>query len=222
MGIAASWMSVGGLGKAEVLERLGIVETADKICLAEQWFDRHSLGGVAELPCGRVLLVARYGDLFQPETAAKVSGGAELVMCAMEEHVMYSSAWGYADGQQLWSIDHNPNKNLDGVDVSGSPPTSLAAAIARAKRLDEEEGGADYFFSVPMDVAGEIGRYRADEDLDDFDNVVTLVELKEFAERRQRLKDREAARYAAKAARSAAWKASGGLVGAARRIFGGR
>jgi hypothetical protein len=208
MGICANWVSVAGLSKAEVLARLGLVEVGRSISLEGEWFGRGAHAGVAEWPSGRVLVLCNQ-DWFGPAVAAEVSAGAELVMCFMEEHVMVSSAYGFRDGHQLWRIDHNPEGKKVDDEAEGDLPPAYEAAMAEAAQLDRDQGGADYFFSVPCAVAGAVGGYRPDEELPGFDYVFSVVESKAVLERSAELESEEAA-----------WKASGGWVGAVRRLFG--
>ena len=214
MGANASWISAAGLSKVDLLDRLSMVETGQTISLAEQRLDRDTEAGVAVLPSGRVLIV--FGDYADSHMAAELSVGCELVLCSMSEVVMHSEAFGFKDGQELWSIVHDPSKHRHGVDASGALPSGFDEAMSKAKRGEHDD--VDYFFGVPIQLAANVGGYRADEDLGDFDNIVHLAEPMLVARNRAAM----AAEAAARAEKAAAWKASGGLAGAVKRMFGGR
>jgi len=214
MGTNASWISAAGLSKADLLDRLGMVETSQTINLAEQRLDGDTEAGVAVLSSGRILVV--FGDYADRVTAAELSVGCELVHCSMSEVVMHSEAFGFKDGEELWSIVHDPSKHRHGVDASGALPSGFDEAMSKAKRGADDD--VDYFFDVPIQIAANVGGYRADEDIGDFDNIVQVAEPKLIAQNRAAM----AAQAVARAEKAAAWKTSGGLAGAVKRLFGGR
>jgi hypothetical protein len=178
MSISASWISVEGLDRAEFLQRLGLVQTEETCSILEEWLPRRSYGGVVTPSNGRELFISRYADLAMPEVAERVSLGAQLVMCNIEEHVMVSEAYSYTDGKLDWLIQHNIDETEDEIVFKGQPPASLHLAIANAAELDRSQGGADYYFDVPMDVVGPIAGFRPDEEITTFDGTLTLVERK--------------------------------------------
>jgi hypothetical protein len=179
MGISAGWISVKGLGRGEFLARLRLTETDDTHSLVEYWLPRRSTGAVATLPNERELFVSRNGDLVALEVAERVSVGVELVMCWMDEDGLDSESYSFTNGKLDWLIRHDPKKSREHIETQGRLPASFAVALAKAEELDRIQGGADYYFDVPLDVAGPLGAFRADWDfreLSDFDGTVTLVE----------------------------------------------
>jgi hypothetical protein len=181
MGIAASWIGVRGLDRGEFLQRLRLTETGDTLKLYPKWFPRRCDGGVATLADGRQLFISSYADLAMPEFAERVSAGAQLVMCSMNEMTMFSEAFGYSDGRLEWLIRHDSAKDLRGVETTGDPPETLSAALAEADRRVQQDANVDFHFSVPMEIVGPIAGYRADDDCEGFDQEVAIVERKRKA-----------------------------------------
>jgi hypothetical protein len=182
LGIAASWITVTGLDRAEFLERLGLIETGETLDVSDDWFPRDPLcaGGVATLYDGRQIFISRYADLAAPEVAQRVSIGTNLVMCSMEEHVMHSEAYSYTDGKLDWLIRHDCNRSDDDPEImtEGRPPPTLAAALAAADEGRRAHPTTDYHFDVPIEVVGPLAGYRADPNSADesaFDQVVSIV-----------------------------------------------
>jgi hypothetical protein len=201
MGISVHWISVKGLSKAEVLQRLALMEVDETLSLVTEWpAFRLVDAATAELECGRVLVATCNGPLVDVALAERVSAGAELVTGFVEEHVMYSEACGYSDGRMVWRIVHNserdPESHPNGVEVEGALPPEFEEA------LGEEESG----FELPAAVAGLIGGFIPGYHLTGFNNVVTIAVIDGKARR---------------AAKAAARRESGGFAGALKRVLGG-
>jgi hypothetical protein len=168
MGITASWISVGGLSKAEVLARMGLEETGEVLSLAESWFDRDAVAGVAVLPSGRVLVLSD-AALCPMSTVAEVSAGCELVCAERVDTVSYVKTIGFRDGRQVWSVERN--SDLPGLfRAAGDLPPAVQSLIAADGEPDP--------YDIALRVPGEVGRYDPEEDLDGFDARVQLLQQK--------------------------------------------
>jgi hypothetical protein len=166
VGIAANWISVAGLSKAEVLARMGLEETGEVISLASRWFDGDAIAGVAELPRGRVLVLSD-DFLFPPESAAKVSAGCELIWVERVDTVSFIKTAGFRDGQQLWSVERNPDLP-ELFKATGELPLEVHSAVAARGEGDD--------YDLALSIPGQIGRYDPEEDLDGFDCYVRVLQ----------------------------------------------
>lgn len=201
MGISVSWMSIKGLPKAEVLERLALTEVDETLSLVTEWPAFRLIdAATAELGSGRVLVMSVNRPLADAALAEKVSIGAELVTGQVVEVTSYSEACGYADGQRVWRIVHSAERNTrsqpNGVEVEGALPPEFEEAL----------GDGESAFELPGAVASLIGGFQPGYHVPGFDNVVTIA-----------IKDGRAIR----AAKAAARKESGGFAGALKRMIGG-
>lgn len=136
--------------------------------------------------------------------AAELARHGPAVACAVEEHVMFSEARGYADGEESWRVTWDCEAEGDEPETSGEVPAAYAAILATAidERAKPGNEDVDFLWDVPPDLAKSICGFRHDEPLADG---ATFVEL-----RRARL---------VRKAQEAPREAGGGFW---RRLFGGR
>jgi len=158
MGVALSWIAARGLGKADMLGALGLVEVQADIepSYVEHW--------MADLPSGWTLFQAKDFMFPKPERMAAISAAGEAIACSIEEHVMYSVVRGYVRGQAVWSVDHDGGKRgVYHLDVAGSPPPEFAVLRDKLKAKQDEEGGldarADYMFELPAELSDALCGY---------------------------------------------------------------
>ena len=86
---------------------------------------------------------------------------------------MVSSVAYWKDGAQIWSVTHDAQKGDDHLDVQGEPPAGLAAIRDRLTKQQEEDGGVDFIFNIPVDLAKEMAGYSHEETPEiTFDNFV--------------------------------------------------
>lgn len=162
MGYAGSWIAVKCAREA-ALERLGLATGAE----LDPAFVPKGLA-VGDLPDGWVLVLSNeLEEAFTPQ----FSGLSELgpaVACAVEEHVMYQEARGFAGGRETWRVTHNSEDGIFHLDVSGDPPPELEAIRREAFESQESEGGedadVDLVAEVPLGLARTICGFKHDED----------------------------------------------------------
>jgi len=69
---------------------------------------------------------------------------------------MVSEAAAFAGGAETWRVAHDPERGLEDLRVSGSPPASLKTlhdvALAELRSKDD----ADYVFDVPTQLAASV------------------------------------------------------------------
>jgi hypothetical protein len=96
----------------------------------------------------------------------RLSRGAEVVACAVEEHIMVSGASGYTDGEEQWCMTHDPERGLNHLAIYGDPPKGAVAIHKRADAKQAADGGdeseVDYLFEVPVEVAAKLTGFRHD------------------------------------------------------------
>ena len=170
MGLTLSWVAVSGLGKDEVLARLDLEDSGEP---AE--FYRRRAQTCADLPNGWVLLARGEIDDFKAAELATLSQGARLLSAYCSETVMFSGASGWTDGVRQWAVDHNPERGLSDLGVAGEPPPELAAILAQARAVQEEEGGdeadVDVVFDVPKDLVSAFCGWHPDRDNEDWGEI---------------------------------------------------
>src|SRR5688572_7683488 len=106
MGFSLSWVAVMGKSPDVIREELALDRSGQYSECPEAPFSG------ASLPTGFYLVVADHDERFTNDNAllARLSANAETVSCFVEEHVMFSAACAWANGQQLWSVAHNSEK----------------------------------------------------------------------------------------------------------------
>jgi len=156
MGYAISWLAVRGTSESDVLAALGLEKT-----------EHVEKGGVPEgewcsARLGQWTLV--WSDSFEParftKAVPKLKG--EMVICSVEEHVMFISAAAFVDGLLSWRIIHDAQQGANHLSVEGNPPAAFARIqaeeFARAKEADD----VDYVFEIPARTAQEVVGFRHD------------------------------------------------------------
>ena len=161
MGVSLAWIAARGAPSGDFLKRLQLTPTGDFEEIPESPYS------ACTLETGWLLVVVQRMDdrAVAPETLRAVSSGAELVVAWVEEHVMFSRAEGWKDGQKTWSIVHESEKGPTHLESTGAPPVSLAGHQTKALDLLKAEGedSADYVFDVPLQVAQELTGFKHDE-----------------------------------------------------------
>lgn len=169
MGYAHDWVSVAGLGKEEVLARLGIVDRGEPI-----EFPRRGQTAWAITPQGRVVVVMGYGRLSAGHVA-EVSECASVIAARAEGNDCTSSIWGYEDGRQIWSVaseadDHERLYDEEvekGLTMQGDPPSEFAAIRDRllAERDAEDEDDQGFLFMAPVELAEVLGGWAPEGEI---------------------------------------------------------
>lgn len=170
MGYAHDWVSVAGLGKDEVLARLGVLDRGEPVD-----FPRRGQTAWAITPQGRVVVVMGYGEL-SPGHVAEVSECASVIAARAEGNDCTSSVWGYEDGRQIWSVETEfrdqaerlyDEDGQDSLSVQGDPPSEFAAIRDRhlAKRDSDDDDAEDFLFMTPVDLAEVLGGWAPEGEI---------------------------------------------------------
>jgi hypothetical protein len=162
MGYSISWIAVSGAPKAEVLARLHLRDTGESDEANE------SPASGAELPTGWyvVFLNDITHPFVVPAALQNLSEGCEVIGCQVEEHVMFSASFHYANGHHDWGISHESHKGLDNLELEGAAPSFVAEIHAAAKGEQEKEDAdyptCDHIFDVPLKAAERLCGYSHD------------------------------------------------------------
>src|SRR4051812_38540656 len=164
MGASLSWFAVRGKTPETVLKEFGLKN------IGKEPSKTVFCGGA--LPGGWFLVIQGRHE-FTNEEVRQLSRGCEVTACFVEEHVMVSRAAGWKNGEQLWCVTHDAQEGDGHLDVEGEPPAGFTAIRARLIKQQETDGGADFIFNIPVDLAREITGYSHDETAEiTFDNFV--------------------------------------------------
>ena len=75
---------------------------------------------------------------------------------------MVSTAAGWDDGRESWSVTHDAQVDLKHLEVRGEPPREFAR-IRDELFAKQTEDTCDYIFDIPVEVAAEVVGFRYDE-----------------------------------------------------------
>lgn len=165
MGYAISWIAIRGQSPGKVQALFDLEPTGDM----ESVPDSDVVG--ATLPSGWYLIFdnARTFE-FSPELFdARMTAGAEAVVCMVEEHIMLSSAAAYKDGKQIWSTKHDAQEGIEHLEYSGELPVEFASIREKCLEMQRIENAdssaADHIFDIPVALAAAITGFRYDQDI---------------------------------------------------------
>jgi hypothetical protein len=174
MGFSIAWVAVRGRFHSAVLAELGLRGTGQY-----EEFPESPLA-CACLPTGWFLVFDNRCELPDPLPLARLSAGAEVVTCFVEEHVMVSAAGGWRGGRQVWSIRHEAEKSISHLAAAGELPPVFASIrdeqLKKQASAGGERAGVDYVFDVPVEVAKALTGFRHDTYPDDADTAAAPVE----------------------------------------------
>lgn len=160
MGYSVSWIGFHGLPKSEVLGRTSLRETGVPDEANETPFS------LAELPFGWIILFSNDLNFGAAEHLRALSANTTLVSCQVEEHIMFSAAYCWVSGEQVWCVRHDGEKGVYDLTVSGRPPNALDKIKEQLESEQDSHGGAsaavDFGFDVPVQLAATITQYRHD------------------------------------------------------------
>jgi hypothetical protein len=172
MGLRCSWLAVEGVGRAELLQCLNLVETGRE---ADTGCGRFGDMCFNERANGWIVVFCEDFDWSSRERVAAVSSLGLSMGCQFEDKVeMACVAFAAKDGKELWRVFHK-NDPPGRLDVSGNPPSVYYSIRDHWAREQEEKGGADYFWEIPVELAKAVCGYRMDEEDTPFQEVKPVV-----------------------------------------------
>ncbi len=118
-----------------------------------------------------VVVVNEYGHKLVREHALRQgSAAADVVVAAIEEHVMCSSAEAWKNGNLIWRVAQASESSRRHLEEHGSLPGPYLAIkerlLAAQQREDEGAREVDYVFDVPLELAEAIVGFKHDRVLD--------------------------------------------------------
>jgi hypothetical protein len=184
MGASISWVAIHGRDQQSVLDELGWRRTG-----AYEEFPESATTCTMLKPGWFLIAMLQRADAYDGSIdLRRLSTGADLVACFVEEHVMFSGAASWRDGSRIWSVEHDGQKEgFRDLVVTGDLPGEMFGIIDKAKASQDAEGSTaevDFFFDIPVDIARQITGFRYDRA--DVDGVPLKFEVLHPVERARR------------------------------------
>ncbi len=166
MGYAISWIAFKGHTAEQTAELLALSPSGKFEEVPESMFC-----GVHLDKGWYVVVINEYGHKFVRERSLRrVSGAADVVAVAIEEHVMFSSAEAWKNGNLVWKVRHESESGPRHLEEQGSLPAQYGSVKGRllAAQQRENEGAheVDYVFDVPLEISEAIVGFKHDRILD--------------------------------------------------------
>ena len=161
MGWSLSWAALKGGDLQTVCSLLGLRPTGTQERIAES-----KISGTA-LPTGWYVVVFNRTEL-KDSILEKLSQAGEVISCFVEDHVMFSSAAGWKDGQQVWRVAHNgEDGSVSHLETSGQLPTEFESIRKKVSAEQEQENAGrkevDHVYELPAELAKKLTGFRHDE-----------------------------------------------------------
>lgn len=154
MGYAVSWLAVRRDTESSVLSALDLEKTSKTEEVPEsEW-------STTRVPDWLVI----WSNSCQPKRFRHVESKlhGEVVVCDVEEHVMFCSVAAFNNGTLNWRITHDAQQGNDHLLVEGQPPEVLSQIRMEQFAHVEEDRDVDFIFDIPIRVAHEVVGFRHD------------------------------------------------------------
>lgn len=182
MGISLAWVAVESLPVDEALRRLSLARTGKDVEHSGfQGVSGHTLPGdwflVAATPCDH-----RIG---RAESLATLSKGCRAVACAIEEHVNFASTELWADGHQVWHVQHEGDRDVENISHAGALPIRFHELLATVEPGDSENLGGHFHMDIPLLLAKDLTGFLHEEfnpeiDSTPFEQLTDLVAVRRW------------------------------------------
>lgn len=151
MGLALSWVAVQGPG--DVLGAFGLRAAAG----AYDYSNRKGYG-FGPLQQGWTLVVSRDCEEFlKPKRMQALKGYSRAISAGVEEHVMYSGAAEWRDGQELWRVEHLAEEGEFHLATQGTLPQFFAEIRDDHFQMQKTDGeDVDHVFDIPLRLVQRI------------------------------------------------------------------
>lgn len=155
MGFAISWLAFRDTKESSLLDVLGLQKTGEVEKVLEREWATTRIGDWTVVWSGH----------FEPkkfrDAGSKLKG--EVIICDVEEHVMFASVAAFKDGSLSWRIVHDAQQASDHLSLEGMPPKSLSKIQTEQFARVGEDREVDFIFDIPIRVAQELVGFRHDE-----------------------------------------------------------
>lgn len=162
MGYSIAWLAAQGKPHEALLAELNLRPTG-----RAGEYPEHPMVGAA-LDGGWHLLVARGCDhrMISDQVLKALSRNCRVIACSIEEHVMFSSAALWENGQRVWSVSHQGDENLHDLSANGTLPDFFIGVrdelLGRQAAEGGDDAGVDYVFEIPLELARRIAGFAHD------------------------------------------------------------
>jgi len=159
VGLSLAWVGVRGLEYERVLQRLTMTPTER----AAPFYSGQPCAKVTANGWSVIAAVPCDHRIIDPKTLAALSVGCEVIACAIEEHVMFSSTELWSNGERVWQVMHQGDESDDHLVTEGTLPATFDAVVeaTMAEQKAQLYDGVDYF-EVPVDLAKSFTGFRYD------------------------------------------------------------
>jgi hypothetical protein len=159
MGYSLSWVAVDAAAEKALSEHFGLHEMEEEADSAD--FDWSG----ARLDGWYLLVADRTHILVDEDLLSRISSHGRVIAVAVEEHVMYSSAEDWRNGERIWGVAHQGESDVMHLAVEGELPSEFAGI--RERQYAEQgrsgvNGDVDHIHDVPLQLAEEITTFRHD------------------------------------------------------------
>jgi hypothetical protein len=163
MGYAISRIAVRGKSADAICKQLGLSRTEE----FENTPDSTIVG--ADLPGGWYLVWGNDMTFTGKLPLDEISTRAEVVEFWVEEHVMVSGARGWANGEEQWSVEHDPGRGIMHLDARGHLPAAFVdirdRLLREQEQTDERKAKVDHAFSIPIELARTLTGFAYGRDI---------------------------------------------------------
>lgn len=160
MGFSLSWLAVKNVTENTLLASISATKTGKSAEFPEEKLSYLNRGN------NWLWVFANRVDIIHEKTEwlSRLSRGTELVSVFVEEHVMYSAATCWKDGEQAWFIEHdNDRGGLEDIKTVGDLPSCYQTIFNDLQQKLKEDPECDFMFDVPTEVAKELTGYKHDD-----------------------------------------------------------
>lgn len=161
MGFSISWIGFNNTEKSNVLELLSMTDTGSPDPGNRARFS------LAVSENGSIILFSNDYDFASGDRLRALSSTCTLVACQIEEHVMASSTCAWTNGTEQWRIEHESDRGIYDLRVTGELPAEFAPILDSARAEQDANRGqdsdTDFVFDGPLKVAEAICAYKHDE-----------------------------------------------------------
>lgn len=97
----------------------------------------------------------------------RLSTGASLIECYLNEGTMFSAAAGWSHGKEQWSVYHDCQEGSEHLESTGTLPPELQPIRDRlfAQQHEHEGYRVDDIFDIPTDLFAALVGFRYDKDI---------------------------------------------------------
>jgi hypothetical protein len=161
MGFRVLLIAVKGKQPDTIHREYGVVPTGDR-----EEFPESAVVG-AMLPDGAYLLYVRDKIIPDTDVFCRLSSGASLVACYANETNMNSYASSWVNGVERWSVFHDAaQQGTKHLEANGDLPDELDSIQRAQFAAQDERGGCDYIFDIPIELFRSLGGIRYDDDIE--------------------------------------------------------